>query len=179
MISLFFLVGFAAGQTGPTSAAPKVSHVLDAWVTTVENTVVPAVAALSEEKFSFAPSTGAFEGVRTFGGQIRHLAAANYQIGAKILGEEPPHGEHDEEAPNTVRTKAEIMEYLQGSFAYLHHAMAAITEDTFLQPIPGAKGVWQRTRLGLAVDAVAHCYDHYGQIVEYLRLNGVIPPTSR
>jgi hypothetical protein len=116
--------------------------------------------------------------VRTFGGQIKHLAAANYQIGAKILGE-PPHREHDEEAPNMVRTKAEILEYLQGSFAYLHHAMAVITEDTFLQPIPGAKGVWQRTRLGLAVDAVAHCYDHYGQIVEYLRLNGVIPPASR
>jgi MerR family transcriptional regulator, redox-sensitive transcriptional activator SoxR len=48
-----------------------------------------------------------------------------------------------------------------------------------VQPIPGAEEVWQRTRLGLAVDAVAHCCDHYRQLVEYFRLNGVIPPASR
>jgi hypothetical protein len=135
--------------------------------------------ALSGDNFAFAPGSGAFQGVRTFGGQIKHLAAANYQIDAKILGEKPPHGEHDEEAPETVRTKSEILEYLKGSFVYLPHATATITENTLVQPIPGAKGVWQRTRLGLAVDAVAHSYDHYGQMVEYLRMNGVIPPASR
>jgi hypothetical protein len=156
-----------------------VSQVLDAWVTNVENEVVPAAMALSGDNFAFAPGSGAFQGVRTFGGQIKHLAAANYQIVAKILGEKPPHGEHDEEAPETVRTKSEILEYLRGSFVDLHHATATITEDTLVQPIPGAKGVWQRTRLGLAVDAVAHSYDHYGQMVEYLRMNGVIPPASR
>jgi hypothetical protein len=133
--------------------------VLDAWVTNVENEMVPAAAALNGDKFAFAPGGGAFQGVRTFGGQIKHLAAANYQIGAKVLGEKSPHGEHDEEAPDTVRTKSEILDYLKGSFAYLHRAMATITEDTLVQPIPGAKGVWQRTRLGLAVDAVAHSYD--------------------
>lgn len=176
---LFFFVGFAAAQTSTTSATPTLSEVLDAWVTNVEKEVLPAAAALTEEKFSFAPTGGVFQGVRTFGGQVKHLAAANYQIGAKILGEDPPHGEHGEEAPVTVRTKAEIMEYLRGSFEYLRHAMNAITEDTLLQPIPGAKGIWQRTRLGWAIDAVAHSYDHYGQMVEYLRLNGVIPPASR
>ena len=180
LITLVFVcVGLAAGQTGATAASPTVSQVLDAWVTNVENEVIPAAEALSEEKFAFAPSMGNFQGVRTFGGQIKHLAAANYEIAAKILGESPPHGEHDEEAPDTVRTRAAILEYLKGSFAYLHHAIAVITGETLVQPIPGAKGTWQRTRLGLAVDAVGHSYDHYGQMVEYLRMNGVIPPASR
>jgi hypothetical protein len=57
--------------------------------------------------------------------------------------------------------------------------MASITENTLTEPIPGTKGTWQRTRLGLAVDSVAHSYDHYGQMVEYLRMNGIIPPASR
>jgi uncharacterized damage-inducible protein DinB len=180
LITLLLLcAGCAAAQTGATSAPPSVSQVLAAWVTNVENEVVPAATALSEDKFAFAPGSGAFRGVRTFGGQITHLAAANYQIGATILGEKPSHGEHDEEAPETVRTKPEILEYLRGSFAYLRRAMDSITEGTMLQPISGATGTWQRTRLGWAIDAVAHSYDHYGQVVEYLRMNGVIPPSSR
>jgi hypothetical protein len=155
------------------------SQVLDAWVTNVENEVVSAAAALSEDKFEFAPANGEFHGVRTFGGQIKHLAANNYEVGARVLGEQPPHGEHGEEAPDSVRTKAEIVEYVKGSFAYLHRAMASITDNNLTEPIPGTKGTWQRTRLGLAVDVVAHSYNHYGQMVEYLRMNGIIPPASR
>jgi hypothetical protein len=166
-------------QSKPAATGPSVNQVLDAWVSNVENEVVPAAAALAADKFAFAPVNGEFQGVRTFAGQIKHLAANNYQVAARILGEQPPHGEHDEQAPDSVKTKAEILEYLKGSFVYLHRAMTVIDEKTLVQPIPGAKGTWERTRLGLAVDAVAHGYDHYGQIVEYLRMNGVIPPASR
>jgi hypothetical protein len=155
------------------------SQVLDAWITNVENEVVPTAAALAADKYEFVPANGEFHGVRTFGGQIKHLAANNYEVAARILGEKPPHGEHGEAAPDSVRTKAEIMEYVKGSFAYLHRAMSVITESTLTEPIPGTQGTWQRTRLGLAVDAVAHSYNHYGQMVEYLRMNGIIPPASR
>jgi hypothetical protein len=179
-IALIFLcVGIWAAQTQPGSPTLDASRVLNAWVSHVENEVVPAAAALSEDKFDFVPSKGEFQGVRTFGGQLKHLAASNYQIGAVILGEKPPHGEHGEEAPDSVRSKAEIIEYLKGSFAYLHSAMASITDSSVTEPIPGIRGTWQRTRLGLAIDSVAHSYDHYGQIVEYLRMNGIIPPASR
>jgi hypothetical protein len=176
---LFLCVGavFAQSKTAPVDAT--VSQVLDAWISNVENQVVPAAAALAEDKFAFAPTRGAFHAVRTFGGQIKHLAANNYEVAARILGEKPPHGEHGEEAPDSVRTKAEILEYLKGSFAYLHQAMAVINENTLVRPIPGAIGSWQATRLGLAVDGVAHSYDHYGQMVEYLRMNGIIPPADR
>jgi hypothetical protein len=180
--ALFFLVACVSICVAPAQTAPgrlNASQVLDAWITNAENDVVPAAAALAADKFEFAPVNGEFYGVRTFGGQIKHLAANNYEVGSQILGEKPPHGEHGEEAPDSVRTKSEIMEYLKGSFAYLHRAMAAISEDKLTEPIPGTKGTWQRTRLGLAIDAVAHSLDHYGQLVEYLRMNGVVPPASR
>jgi hypothetical protein len=179
IVLISLCAGVVAAQTQSGSARLNASQVLDAWVGNVENEIVPAAIALGEDKFDFAPANGEFHGVRTFGGQIKHVAASNFQIAAGILGEKPPHGEHGEEAPDTVRTKAEIVEYLKGSFAYLHRAMASITETNLTEPIPGTKGTWQRTRLGLAVDSVAHSYDHYGQMVEYLRMNGLIPPASR
>jgi hypothetical protein len=171
--------GSPALPSAQLSAPLTASQVLDAWVGNAENELVPAAIALAGDKFDFAPASGEFHGVRTFGGQIKHVAASNYEIGAKILGEKPPHGEHGETAPDWVRSKAEIVEYLKDSFAYLHRATAGISDGALTEPIPGAKGTWQRTRLGLAVDAVAHAYDHYGQMVEYLRMNGVVPPASR
>jgi hypothetical protein len=176
-----WIAGKWIGPAGrePASVGLDASQVLDAWITNVENEVVSAASALAEEHYQFAPANGEFHGVRTFAGQVKHLAANNYEVAARILGEKPPHGEHGEEAPDSVRSKSQIVEYLSGSFAYLHRAMAVITEKTLTEPIPGTQGTWQRTRLGLAVDAVAHSYDHYGQMVEYLRMNGVTPPASR
>jgi hypothetical protein len=71
------------------------------------------------------------------------------------------------------------MDYLKGSFAVLHRAMATINERNMLKPMAASPGPLQKTRLQLAVDAVAHSNDHYGQMVEYLRMNGIIPPASR
>jgi uncharacterized damage-inducible protein DinB len=141
--------------------------------------IVPAAEAMPEDKYSFAPTDGDFKGVRTFGEQVKHLAAANYQLAARILEEAPPRRERNESAPDSVRSKQETMEYLKGSFAILHRAVASIHENNLTEPMSGTKGTWQRTRLGLAVDAITHSYDHYGQIVEYLRLNGIVPPASR
>lgn len=153
-----------------------VSQVLDFWVTNTEQLLVPAADAMPEEKYPFAPQNGEFKGVRTFAEQVKHLAAANYQLGAGVLGEEPPSGTKNETAPDSVKTKQEIMRYLKGSLACLHRAAAAIDEKNMDEQIP-AKG--NRTRLWLLVDAVVHSSNHYGQMVEYLRMNGIVPPASR
>ena len=116
--------------------------------------------------------------MRAFGEQLKHLAAANWQLGSKALGVEPPKGTHDEQAPPSVRTKAEIIAYLRGSFDCLHRAIAMVDESNLMTPIPELRGTWQRTRLGLIIDAFAHASDHYGQIVEYLRANSIVPPAS-
>ena len=107
---------------------------------------------------------------------MKHLAPANYQLGAGALGENPPSGTQDESAPSSIQTKAEIMEYLRGSFACLHRAAAAINQENMNEPIAVKGG---RTRMWLLIDAVAHSSNHYGQMVEYLRMNGIVPPASR
>ena len=160
-----------------TPAQPRnVSQVVDFWVTNTEHSLVPAADAMPESKYSFAPSSGEFSGVRTFAEQVKHLAAANYQLAAATLGEEPPAGTDHETAPDSVKTKAQIMEYLKGSFTSLHRAAMALNESNMDDPIL-SKG--NRTRLLMLIDAVVHSSNHYGQIVEYLRMNNIIPPESR
>jgi hypothetical protein len=153
-----------------------VSQVVDFWVANTEQLVVPAADAMPESRYSFAPSNGEFSGVRTFAEQVKHLAAANYQLAAATLGGEPPAGTDREAAPDSVRTKAQIMEYLKGSFAALHRAAAALNDSNMDDPIPSKAN---RTRLLMLIDALVHSSDHYGQIVEYLRMNNIVPPASR
>ena len=153
-----------------------VSQVVDFWVTNTEQLVVPAADAMPEARYSFAPSNGEFSGVRTFAEQVTHLAAANYQLAAGALGEEPPPGTDHEAAPRTVNTKAQIMDYLKGSFTNLHRAARALNESNMDDPLP-LKG--NRTRLHMLMDAVIHSSNHYGQMVEYLRMNNIVPPASR
>jgi len=180
MITVLWMlcVAFAWPQTACTKQI-RINAVFDELVTNAEKEIVPAAEAMPEEKYAFAPTNGEFKEVRTFAEQVKHLAAANYQLAARILGEAPPHNEHNESAPDSIRTKEQIVEYLKGSFAYLHKAVATINEENLVDPILGIKGTWQRTRLGVAVDAIAHSYDHYGQMVEYLRTNDIVPPASR
>jgi hypothetical protein len=153
-----------------------VSQVLEFWISDTQRLVVPAAEAMPEAKYSFAPAKGEFQGVRTFAEQVKHLAAANYQLGAAALKEQPPAGTQNESAPPSVQTKAEIMEYLKGSFACLHRAAAVLSEKNMNDPIATKGG---RTRMWLLIDAVAHSSNHYGQMVEYLRMNGVVPPANR
>lgn len=165
--------------TAQISPQPTSRQILEALVSHAEKEIVPAAEAMTDDKFSFVPNGDGFNGVRTFTQQVTHLAAANYQIAARILGEAPPHHEHDEEAPDSIKSKQAALDYLRGSFAYLRRAVAIIDEKNLVEPIPGTNGTWQRARLGLVVDAIAHAYDHYGQMVEYLRMNNIVPPASR
>ena len=179
------------------SAQPEhrsVGKELDVWVSKTEEHLVPAADAMPEEKYGFAPTAGNFEGVRTFAEEVKHLAATNYILASAVLGEKPPHGEQNEGAPVALKSKAEIMDYLKGSFVHLHRAAAAITDNNQTETIGAYRSAsWlaesfgseapaafeHRTRPGLIVDALTHSWNHYGQIVEYLRMSGIVPPASR
>lgn len=179
-LTLTSLAGTAAAQAKP-AARPTIASVLDRQLSGVEAELVPAAEAMPADKYSFAPTQGEFKGVRNFGTQIKHIASVNYIIGAAILGAKPPveMGE-GEDGPAKLKSKDEIVKYLKDSFVFLHKAIATINEANLLEPI---KAPWgdnsMTTRLSLAVTAVSHPFDHYGQIVEYLRMNGIIPPASR
>ncbi len=171
--------GAARAQDNKLTPISTVSQALDFWITNTENRLVPAADAMPGEKYSFAPTAGEFTGVRTFAQQIKHLAANNYRMAAYILNQTATPEQESEAGPDTVQSKAQIIDYLKGSFAALHQAMAAINEGNMLKPMAASPSPQQKTRLQLAIDAVAHSNNHYGQMVEYLRMNGIIPPASR
>jgi uncharacterized damage-inducible protein DinB len=156
-----------------------VTQVLDRGVTNMEREFTSAAAAMPEDKFGFVPSTGEFKGVRNFGEQIKHVAAVNYIFGAAILSEKPPVDVGDESGPASLKTKAEILTYLKDSFTYVHKAIATINEKNLVEPLKSPFGEGSVTRLGIATSVSGHGFDHYGQMVEYLRMNGIVPPASR
>lgn len=166
-------------QVALGQASPTIRRALDFWISNAEKDVVAAADAMPAEKYSFAPTAGEFTGARTFGQQVKHLAANNYRMAAYILNQTPSAEEESETGPEAVRSKAEIMGYVRGSFAALHRAAATITDGNMLEPMPSHIPPRQNTRVQFAIDAVAHSYDHYGQMVEYLRMNHIIPPASR
>jgi DinB superfamily len=171
--------GTASAQYNKPTPIRTVSQALDFWISNTQDRVVSAADAMPAERYSFAPSAGEFTGVRTFSQQIKHLAANNYRMAAYILNQTPTPDQESEVGPDAVQSKAQIMDYLKGSFAALHRAVAAISAGNMLEPMAASPSPQQSTRLQLAVDAVAHSNDHYGQMVEYLRMNAIIPPASR
>src|SRR5277367_5480467 len=162
----------AIGQEAKPAEARTVAQVLDRGVTGVESEFVPAADAMPEDKYSFAPTDGEFKGVRTFAQQVKHVAAVNFMLGGAILGEKPPVELGGENGPDAMTSKADILKFLKDSFAYLHKAVVTVNEKNMLEPIKSPFGEGMGTRLGFSSMAPGHCFDHYGQLVEYLRMNG-------
>jgi uncharacterized damage-inducible protein DinB len=161
--------------------ARQEKRALESLMKIVEKEIISTVDAMPADKFGFAPTDGEFKGVRTFGQMVKHFSATNHILAAAALGEEPPAEAGDELGPESVRTKAEILAYLKGSFVHLDKAVEAIGQTNIpvnASPIsPLKRG--EVTRLALITETLLHAYDHYGQMVEYLRMNGVVPPASR
>ncbi|HEX3985639.1 MAG TPA: DinB family protein [Acidobacteriaceae bacterium] len=160
---------------------PTLASVLDAQLTALEKQFVPAAEAMPADKYDFAPAGGNFAGVRTFALEITHVATANFGFYSAILGQDPPPGISLAGAgngPATLRTKGEILQYLKDSFALGHQALATLTPENALSPVTHPPIASMNSRLALATFILWHDADHYGQMVEYLRANGIVPPAS-
>lgn len=184
VVLLFTCLAAAQAPAAQKAAPPKptLDRVMNNQLRSVESEFVDAADAMPEDKYNFAPTQGEFKGVRTFAQQVKHVAATNYMIGAAILGDAKPPVEigEGESGPNSMTSKADILSFIKGSFDYMHKAMSSITsEEQGLALIKSPFGPGQTTKLGIGVLTVGHCFDHYGQMVEYLRMNGIIPPASR
>ena len=158
----------------------NVANVFKTSVTHLQRTFLPLAMAMPENKYGFAPTDGEFKGVRTFGQQLKHVAASNYVYASSILGEKKPPVEvgEGEDGPALVKTKDEILKYVNDSFAYVQKAVATINAKNLVSPIKSPFGEGETTRLALATLIIGHCNDHYGQMVEYVRMNGIVPPAS-
>jgi uncharacterized damage-inducible protein DinB len=175
----------SSAQTSPNASSPTwtIASTIDHEISVVEKEVLEAADAMPADKFDFSPAKlnlagSDYKGVRTFAEQLKHIAASNYLIWSPITGEKPPDTVNDGKGPENMKAKADIIAYLKDSFAFGHKAVATLNESNLVQPIARANNK-TTTRLFLSTFAAAHAFDHYGQLVEYLRMNGVVPPASR
>jgi len=141
----------------------------------MEEQFIPTAEAMPEDKFFWAPTTGQFSGVRNFAAQLIHVAEVNFALSAAILGESLPKGSPAE----AMKTRSAVLQYVKDSFAQTRRAFSSITEQNAKLPIKHPLFDMITTRMGLAIVSIAHPFDHYGQMVEYLRMNNIVPPASR
>jgi uncharacterized damage-inducible protein DinB len=163
-----------------TIAAP--SAALDAQLKIIEMEMMGAVKAMPAEKFGFAPSAAIFasgqkteyDKVRTFAQQATHVAEANYFFYSNVSGLKP---DVDVKGLEKLSSKDDAVAALAGSFSFAHKAIATLTPANAFEVIKFEE-LGLTTRSTLASFGVAHAFDHYGQMVEYLRMNGIVPPAS-
>ncbi len=170
----------SAPQAQPTQLAPTIASMVDRQTSRIEKQITEAAEAMPEDKFNFSPESlkipgDDYKGVRSFALQVKHVAASNYALWSPLTGDKFPKDYIGGNGPESVKTKAEILKFLGDSFALGHKAAATLTVENMLQNPEH----WQFSRLHLATFGVEHAFDHYGQMVEYLRINGIVPPASR
>jgi hypothetical protein len=170
----------ARAQTQPLPPPRSLASMVDREISAVEKQLLDAAEAMPDDKFNFTPesltiSGDDYKGVRSFAVQVKHVASSNYFIWSPVTGDAVPAAIKDGNGPADIKTKAEILKFLRDSFALGHKAAATLTPENMLQPV----GKGKSARLHLAEFGVAHAYNHYGQMVEYLRMNGIVPPASR
>lgn len=166
----------AVGSTATPAAA------FDSQLTLIEHEMMSAVKAMPAEKFSFAPSAAVFAPgqktefatVRTFAQQASHVAQANYFFAQIVSGIKP---DVDLDALQKLTAKDDIVAALAASFVFAHKAIATLTPANSFEVVKSPEPGFQ-TRATLASFCVSHAFDHYGQMVEYLRMNGIVPPAS-
>jgi uncharacterized damage-inducible protein DinB len=169
-------------ESKPAVTAESPARAMDELLSLYEHEAMGVVNAMPADKYSFAPSTATFasgqrekfDGVRTFVQEVTHVAEANYYFYSSMSGLSP---DVDMTKIESLTSKADAVAMLAKSFAFGHRAIATITTENAFLTIKSVDGM--QTRVSLAAFAVAHGYDHYGQMVEYLRMNGIVPPGSK
>jgi hypothetical protein len=177
-----------AAQMGSAGAGPAAgsiatpSQAFDSQLKVIEHEMMGAVKAMPAEKYSFAPSEAIFvpgqqteyQGVRTFAEQATHVAETNYFFYGIVSGLKP---DVDPSGIGKLTKKEDVVAALAGSFAFAHKAIARLTPANAFEVVKSPEPGFQ-TRATLAAFGIAHANDHYGQMVEYLRMNGIVPPAS-
>src|SRR5512136_88804 len=176
MVAIVAPLTFAAHGVAEERIDPMAATVAQ-WFTMIEGSFVGLADAMPAEKYGFKPTNGEFTDVRAFGEQVKHVACANFAFFNEIEKKDPP-AACATGGPSPAKTKAELMTYLRESFAYAQSVLRTMTPANALEPAGGPYG-GNSTRLGLTTMAVWHASDHYGQLVVYLRMNGIVPPASQ
>jgi hypothetical protein len=170
-----------AAQATPAPIS-SLSAMVDRQVSQYEKNVVEAAEAMPADKFDFNPASlkingAAYSDVRSFATLVKHTATANYRFWGTLTGDKMPENIKGPNGPDDLKTKDQIIQFLKDSFALGHKAAKTITNENALEQLPFFRGT--QPRLLIATGCVIHAADEYGQMVEYLRMNGIVPPASR
>ncbi len=162
-------------------SAVSLTKGIERLLTNAERRIISSAEAMPADKFYFTPESlnidgSNFKGVRTYAGQIMHLATDNYLIWSTLTGDPLPDGINDVNGPEHISTKAAIIRYLKDSFALGHKAISKLTNQNAMEMLPFRYS--KLPKLDLAFYALNHASEHYGQMVIYLRACGIVPPAT-
>lgn len=160
-----------AAQTKSGTSQPVADAVRSAWDGAKKN-IRDSAEFMPEAKFTFKP----VDTVRTFGQLIGHVAGANYVFCAAAKGEKSPQAEA---AFESLATKAALLKAWDDSVTYCNAAFTALTDRTAAEMVDQPFGQGKGARLAALMGNVGHLNEHYGNLVTYLRMNGIVPPSSR
>jgi uncharacterized damage-inducible protein DinB len=163
----------AKAKMTDSSSAQAPSTVYGQLLKTMSGEVISAAEAMPADKYDFAPTAGKFDGVRTFGAEVQHIAEANYFFFSGFGLSGAPDDAH----LKALKSKDELVQALKDSFDFAQKGIDTITPQNAFMTV--GSGKMQMTRAGWATLTLAHSMDHYGQMVEYLRMNGIVPPASQ
>ena len=166
------LEGQSSMPAAPTASQGAPAQLVDQLLTKVEQNLVPLAEAMPADKYNFAPTNGTFQGVRTFAGQVKHVIQANYSMFGNA-GSTPATMPRMQD----LKTKTQIVQALKDSYVFAHESVATLNGQNALEKIKPIAGI--DTRAGVMLYAIIHMNDHFGQMVEYARMNGVVPPSSQ
>ena len=177
LVTIALLLGALGAIAQQQPSPPKtVADSINYMWKMIESDFTSLAKTMPEQKWNFKPTQGAFADVRTFGEQVKHVACANEAWAKKLRGDTPP--DHcDTGGPNPAKTKSEILAYLHESFGMMDSEIAKSKLDNLMAPMKGAYA--GDNRLEVLNSALWHISDHYGQLIEYVRMNGIVPPASR
>lgn len=135
----------------------------------VKGYIVKSADKVGEDLYGFKPTPE----VRSFGQLFGHIANANYMICSRAAGEKSP---STEDIEKTKTTKADITKALGESFAYCEGVFAKMDEKTGAEMVDFFRQ--KQPRLAVLQFNTAHDFEHYGNLVTYMRLKGIVPPSS-
>jgi uncharacterized damage-inducible protein DinB len=161
-----------AQQMAPAAGDPISQAIRDTWEGAKRN-IKESAEQMSEADYSFKPT----DSVRTFGQILAHVAGASYVYCSAARGEKTPHEEDDFE--KTATTKAQIVKVLNESIAYCDAAYSGLTDRTAGEVGGMPFGGKPAARASSLIRNVGHYQEHYGNLVTYFRIKGMVPPSSR
>lgn len=161
------LIGMVAAMGSLVAQDLLVKDATGQWKQ-ASSAVLKAAQKMPAEKYDYRASAE----VRTFGGFVGHVADAGVLFCAAIAGEKKASPGYEK----SLKTKDELVKALEASIAYCDQVYAGVSGAGALEPISFFGQ--ERTRAGVMFFNNMHTYEHYGNIVTYLRANGIVPPTS-